>query len=77
MSDKVYLARPNWALLDIIITAGIVCGAAKFLEWLGSFLPTWLQWLLLPFAVAFMVLSIIVAYEASIYKQCNGDYDDA
>jgi hypothetical protein len=56
---------------------GVIYGISYFLEWLGNLTPTWLQWLLLPFALAIFVGALVIAYEISIYKQCGGDYDNA
>jgi hypothetical protein len=77
MNDKVYLARPNWAILDwMIMFFGAYVGG-NFLEWFADSLPMWIQVFLFPFALAVYALIIFVAYKITIFNQCDGDYDNA
>lgn len=75
MNDKVYIARPNYELLDAVIMFGGFYGAAKLIDWLTEGVPAWLNWLLLPVELALCVFVVYVAYHMTTYKECDGDYD--
>jgi hypothetical protein len=56
---------------------GVFFGVGSFLSWLESLMPwVWLRWLMLPFALAIFVGAIMGAYESSIYKKYDGNYDN-
>lgn len=69
-------SHPSGALLDAALMVGVFFGVESLLGWLESLMPVvWLRWLMLPLELAILVGAIIGAYESSIYKKYDGNYD--